>query len=352
MSGLTTDKGRRSEAQPLNSDPAAPLLRVEKLRVEYPGSGWRSESFVAVDGVSFTINPGETVGLVGESGSGKSTIGRAILGLTPVAGGSVEFAGHDITHRDAKTQKAVSRHMQVIFQDPYSSLNPARTVGRTMTEPLEIQQNIKNREAASIVAELLNSVGLPEDASDRYPPSFSGGQRQRIAIARSLSIQPELIICDEAVSALDLVTRAQVLNLLDALQQEHGFAYLFIAHDLPIVTHVSQRTIVLYRGRIMEQGPAKEIYENPLHPYSQMLLAAVPVPDPNLQRERRTARRTTTVSTGKAKPAPVNGCPFAPRCPHAMDVCWTERPPVATVGPASVECHLYSTKTKENQKGK
>jgi len=327
-----------------------PLLSVTDLRVEYPGVGFRAAPFVAVDGVSFEVQPGETVGLVGESGSGKSTVGRAILGLAPAASGKIVFGGHDITHRTAKIQKSVSRYLQVIFQDPYSSLNPARTVGRTMTEPLEIQGGLTKDSAISTVSELLNSVGLPEDASDRYPPSFSGGQRQRIAIARSLSIQPQLIICDEAVSALDLVTRAQVLNLLDDLQQEHAFGYLFIAHDLPIVTHVSQRTLVLYRGRIMEQGPAAEVHTNPLHPYSQMLLAAVPVANPTVQRQRRNERRATSISTGQAKSAPLDGCPFAPRCPKAMDPCWTSRPAAVRVEQRIVECHLYSPSVN-NQKG-
>lgn len=328
-----------------------PLLEVEDLSVAYPGTGWRSKPFVAVDGVSFRVSAGETVGLVGESGSGKSTIGRAILGLTPVAGGRIAFRGHEITKRDIRSQKKVSRHLQVIFQDPYSSLNPARTVGKTMTEPLEVQGGLARQEAIATVADLLSQVSLPEDAADRYPPSFSGGQRQRIAIARSLSIKPQLIICDEAVSALDLVTRAQVLNLLDDLQQEHGFAYLFIAHDLPIVTHVSQRTIVLYRGRIMEQGPAAAVHEDPLHPYSQMLLAAVPVPNPAAQKVRRAERRANSISTGQAKPAPAEGCPFAPRCPKAMDVCWNTRPAVAGVGERLVECHLYTPKPEETKKG-
>lgn len=331
---------------------AESLLSVRDLRVEYPGVGWGARPFVAVDGVTFEVRRGETVGLVGESGSGKSTIGRAILGLTPAAGGSISFGGHDITGRNAKVQREISKHLQVIFQDPYSSLNPARTVGKTMTEPLEIQGGLTKDRAIATVSELLASVGLPEDAPDRYPPSFSGGQRQRIAIARSLSIRPQLIICDEAVSALDLVTRAQILNLLDDLQTEHGFAYLFIAHDLPIVTHVSQRTLVLYRGRIMEQGPAREIHDNPLHPYSQMLLAAVPVPDPAVQKERRTARRAMSISTGQAKPAPVDGCPFAPRCPKVMDVCWTNRPPAVSVRERLIECHLFGPDTPNNKKGK
>ena len=331
-----------------------PLLSVKDLKVTYPGVGWRAAPFVAVDGVSFEVAPGETVGLVGESGSGKSTIGRAILGLTPVAAGEIRFGGHDITARNAATQRNVAKHLQVIFQDPYSSLNPARTVGKTMTEPLEIQGGLSKNSAISTVSELLSAVGLPEDAADRYPPSFSGGQRQRIAIARSLSIQPQLIICDEAVSALDLVTRAQVLNLLNDLQTEHGFAYLFIAHDLPIVTHVSQRTLVLYRGRIMEQGPAGAVHSEPLHPYSQMLLAAVPVPNPEIQRARRESRRAISISTGQTRPAPLNGCPFAPRCPKAMDVCWSERPPAVTVGDRIVECHLYTPAAGDpngNQKG-
>ncbi|MCV2394387.1 ATP-binding cassette domain-containing protein [Actinotalea sp. M2MS4P-6] len=317
------------------------LLKVEDLRVEYPGTGWRSAPFRAVDGVSFEIRRGETVGLVGESGSGKSTIGRAVLGLLEPAGGRIEFGGHDVTHRDRATQRQVSRRLQAIFQDPYSSLNPARTVGRTMVEPLEVQGGAARAGAVEKVASLLADVGLPEDSTDRYPPSFSGGQRQRIAIARSLSISPQLIICDEAVSALDLVTRAQVLNLLGDLQRERGFAYLFIAHDLPIVTYVSQRTVVLYRGRIMEQGPARAVHESPLHPYTQMLLAAVPVPDPAVQRVRRARRRATAVSTGTAAQPPAEGCPFAPRCPKVMSRCWTQRPEAVPVGEQVVECHLF-----------
>ena len=318
-----------------------PLLTVTDLRVEFPRKGWRATPFVAVDGVNFTIEPGQTVGLVGESGSGKSTIGRAILGLVDVAAGQIDFHGHDITQRSRSVRKEVSRHLQSIFQDPYSSLNPARTVGLTMTEPIEIQGGLTRADAIETVSRLLVDVGLPDDAPDRYPQSFSGGQRQRIAIARALSITPKLIVCDEAVSALDLVTRAQVLNLLEDLQTQQGFAYLFIAHDLAVVTHVAQRTMVLYRGRIMEQGPARSVHKEPLHPYTQMLLAAVPVPDPVAQRERRGARRANTVSTGEARPAPAEGCPFAPRCTQAMDHCWTQRPAPVEVDERIVECHLY-----------
>lgn len=324
-----------------------PELVVEHLRVEYPVAGQRGKTFAAVDDVSFEILPGQTVGLVGESGSGKSTIGRAILGLAPVAGGKIVFHGHDVTQRTRATQRELAQHLQVIFQDPYSSLNPARTVGRTMTEPLEVKAGLSRTDADEVVRDLLESVGLPDDSPNRYPPSFSGGQRQRIAIARSLSVKPALIICDEAVSALDLVTRAQVLNLLHDLQVEHGFAYLFIAHDVPIVTYVSQRTVVLYRGRIMEQGPALEVHQNPLHPYTQTLLAAVPVTDPERQRERRRERRSVAVSTGEAKPPPAVGCPFAPRCPQVMSRCWEERPRAATVGSRIVECHLYEPATAE-----
>jgi peptide/nickel transport system ATP-binding protein len=318
-----------------------PLLSVENLRVEYPIKGWGAKPFVAVDDVSFQIMPGETLGLVGESGSGKSTIGRAILGLSPVAKGRIRFGEHDITRRTRAIQREVSKYLQVIFQDPYSSLNPARTIGKTMTEPLEVQGGLAKQAAQQVIADLLAAVGLPEDSTDRYPPSFSGGQRQRIAIARSLSVKPRLIICDEAVSALDLVTRAQVLNLLADLQTQHSFAYLFIAHDLPIVTHVSQRTVVLYRGRIMEQGPAMAVHSDPLHPYSQALLAAVTVVDPIEQGRRRALRRATMVTTGQAKQPPLNGCPFAPRCPKSMDVCWSLRPSPVTVGTRTLECHLF-----------
>lgn len=319
-----------------------PLLEVTDLRVEFPQRTRRSGSMRAVDGVSFSMAPGETLGLVGESGSGKSTVGRAVLGLLTPTGGTIRLAGQDITGHRAGASAKIARLMQVVFQDPFGSLNPSRTIGKTLTEPLEVQRQMTAEQSVAEVQRLLDSVRLPKDAAARYPHGFSGGQRQRIAIARALATSPELVICDEAVSALDLVTRAQVLNLLTKLQRETGVSLLFIAHDLPIVSHLARRTAVLYRGRIMEQGPAEEIHHRPLHPYTRALLAAVPVTVPELQRERRQARSAAVAaSTANAKEPPAEGCPFAPRCLDAADVCWSERPADTGVGPVTVACHLY-----------
>jgi oligopeptide/dipeptide ABC transporter ATP-binding protein len=321
---------------------AEPLLEVRDLRVEFPVHGRRSGPLRAVDGTSFSIASGETLGLVGESGSGKSTIGRAILGLVTPTAGTIRLAGQDITGHRAGASARIARMMQVVFQDPFGSLNPSRTIGKTLAEPLEVQRQMTGRQSLAEVQRLLDSVGLPKDAAARYPHGFSGGQRQRIAIARAVATSPQLVICDEAVSALDLVTRAQVLNLLTELQQEIGLSYLFIAHDLPIVSHVSRRTAVLYRGRIMEQGPAEEIHLRPLHPYTRALLAAVPVPEPELQSARRQLRSAAvSTTTANAGQAPVDGCPFAPRCLRAADVCWSTRPADTVAGPVTVACHLY-----------
>jgi len=322
--------------------PQGPLLEVKDLRVEFPLHGRGSGTLRAVDGVSFAIAPGETLGLVGESGSGKSTIGRAVLGLLTPTAGTIRLAGQDITGHRAGASARIARLMQVVFQDPFGSLNPSRTIGKTLTEPLEVQRKMTAEQSLAEVRRLLDEVGLPKDAATRYPHGFSGGQRQRIAIARAVSTSPELVICDEAVSALDLVTRAQVLNLLAGLQQELGVSYLFIAHDLPIVSHVSRRTVVLYHGRVMEQGPAEMIHLRPLHPYTRALLAAVPVAVPELQRERRQLRTAAVATTtANAKQAPAEGCPFAPRCPHAADVCWSARPADTVLGPVTVACHMY-----------
>lgn len=319
-----------------------PILEVSNLTVTYRVRGQRGVSFNAVDGVTLKINPGETLGLVGESGSGKSTIGRAILGLVEPSGGSVSLGGVDITGVRAGSSSRIAKLLQVVFQDPFGSLNPARTIGDTLAEPLEVQRRVSAQDGLNEITRLLDSVGLPRDAAGRYPHGFSGGQRQRIAIARALSTSPELIICDEAVSALDLVTRAQVLNLLAKLQADTGVAFLFIAHDLPIVTHVSHRTAVLYRGRIMEQGPAEAVNDVPLHPYTKALLAAVPVANPVEQANRRRLRAdVVAASTANAKDAPTVGCPFAPRCPTASDVCWTSRPRDIEMGERAVACHMF-----------
>jgi oligopeptide/dipeptide ABC transporter ATP-binding protein len=334
-----------------NTSAAASLLTVTDLKVDYKRPGWRTPPVKAVDTVSFSMAPHETVGLVGESGSGKSTIGRAILGLAPISAGQVTLAGHDITHVKAGDRKNVASDLQVIFQDPYGSLNPARTIGKTLAEPLEVSA-AATKEALGEIRSLLSKVRLPEDAADRYPHAFSGGQRQRVAIARALAINPKLIVCDEAISALDVVTQAQVLNLLKELQRETGVAFLFIAHNLPVVSYFSDRVLVLYRGRIMEAGPAEGIHHRPAHPYSQALRAAVPVPDVAQQRAlRRQRQETVRVTTAQAKAAPVEGCPFAPRCPFVADVCWSKRPIEAPFQDRKVACHVFDPASGHPQAG-
>ncbi|HVW18486.1 MAG TPA: oligopeptide/dipeptide ABC transporter ATP-binding protein [Solirubrobacteraceae bacterium] len=318
------------------------LLEVSDLVVEFPQRGWRRAPFRAVDGVSFDVREAETVGLVGESGSGKSTIGRAILGLTPVAAGAIRYAGTDIANATARARRRLASELQVIFQDPYSSLDPLRTVGESVGEPLAAHTRLGTAEIRERVGRILEQVGLPDDAQRRYPRAFSGGQRQRIAIARALTVQPRLLICDEPISALDLSTQAQVLNLLGDLQAQLGVAYLFIAHNLDVVRHLSSRVVVLYRGRIMESGPAPEISASPLHPYSRALWAASPVADPERQARRRRDRAAAVrSSTTAAGVAPLDGCPFTPRCPHAHDVCLRRRPADTPVGERVIACHLF-----------
>jgi oligopeptide/dipeptide ABC transporter ATP-binding protein len=336
----------------MSTKTGTPLLAVTDLHVRYKRPGFRAPAVKAVDGVSFTMAEHETVGLVGESGSGKSTIGRALLGLAPISGGQITLNGSDITHSKAGDRKHIASDLQVVFQDPYGSLNPARTVGRTLAEPLEVAGDLNRSSALDRIRELLTTVRLPEDAADRYPNAFSGGQRQRIAIARALAIRPKLIICDEAISALDVVTQAQVLNLLRELQRETGVGYLFIAHNLPVVSYFSDRVLVLYRGRIMESGPAAAIHDRPAHPYSQALRAAVPVPDAAEQRILRRQRQDVVrVTTAQAKPAPDEGCPFAPRCPHVADVCWTKRPIDAPFEDRQVACHVFDPASGHPQAG-
>jgi oligopeptide/dipeptide ABC transporter ATP-binding protein len=294
----------------------------------------------AVDGVSLAVEPGETVGLVGESGSGKTTIGRAILGLTPIKDGVVSFSGEDITHASYRRRRLLSKDLQVVFQDPYSSLNPTRTIGQTLSETLRVQGALSRSVLETRVKEMLHRVGLPEDAAKRYPAHFSGGQRQRVAIARALIAQPQLVICDEPTSSLDLSVQAQVLNLLRELQADLGVSYLFITHDLPVVRHLSHRIIVLYRGRIMEQGDASGLYRNPLHPYTQMLLDAAPVPEPAQQRRRRELRLASTNDT--SVPILDEACPFAQRCPYSVARCYSSRPPLEPTHTGSlVACHRW-----------
>lgn len=268
----------------------AALLTVDDLVVEYPGKGFRAQPFRALKGVSLDILPGETVGLVGESGSGKTTLGRAVLGLAPVTGGTVTYDGRDISHLGRAQRRALSSEIQVVFQDPYSSLNPSMTIEQILAEPLTAS-GVAGSEARSRVRDLLDQVGLPSDARTRLPREFSGGQRQRIAIARALALRPKLIVCDEPVSALDLSTQARVLDLFIEIQNRTGVAYLFVTHDLAVVRHISHRVAVMYKGEIVETGPAERVTSHPEHPYTQRLFMAAPVPDPDRQEERRTARR-------------------------------------------------------------
>ncbi|MGW0585234.1 ATP-binding cassette domain-containing protein, partial [Streptomyces sp. NPDC002920] len=267
-----------------------PLLDVSDLRVAYPGRGFRARPVEILHGVSLTAHQGETLGIVGESGSGKTTIGRAVLGLVKPSGGRVLFAGEDITHVAGKERRTLARDIQVVFQDPYTSLNPSLTVGDILSEPLVVQ-GAKSRDARARVRELLDQVGLPKDASERLPNEFSGGQRQRVAIARALAPEPKLIVCDEPVSALDLSTQARVLDLFIDIQRRTGVAYLFVSHDLGVVRHVSHRVSVVYQGDIVETGPAGLVTSTPEHPYTQRLLLAAPVTDPVEQARRRTERR-------------------------------------------------------------
>jgi peptide/nickel transport system ATP-binding protein len=267
----------------------APLLDVKDLVVEYPGKGFRAKPFRALKGVSLDIRPGETVGLVGESGSGKTTLGRSLLGLAPVTEGSVRYAGRDIGHLSRGERRELSSEIQVVFQDPYSSLNPAMTIEQILSEPLTAR-GTSAREAKTRVRDLLDRVGLPDGARSRLPREFSGGQRQRIAIARALALDPKLIVCDEPVSALDLSTQARVLDLFIEIQERTGVAYLFITHDLAVVRHISHRVAVMYRGEIVENGDGDQVTSHPQHPYTQRLFMAAPLPDPDKQEQRRHER--------------------------------------------------------------
>ena len=266
------------------------LLSVRDLDVSYPVKGLRKPPFRALRGVTLDVKPGETVGLVGESGSGKTTLGRAVLGLAPVTAGGIEFAGRDIAQLSRRARRALSAEIQVVFQDPYSSLNPSLTVGEILSEPLRVRK-VAAAEARDRVGQLLDKVGLPADTAARLPREFSGGQRQRIAIARALALDPALIVCDEPVSALDLTTQARILDLFIEIQERTGVAYLFISHDLAVVRHISHRVAVMYRGEIVESGTAEKVTSDPEHPYTQRLLLAAPVSDPVRQEQRRADRR-------------------------------------------------------------
>jgi oligopeptide transport system ATP-binding protein len=283
----------------------------------------------AVDGVSFDIAAGETLGLVGESGSGKTTIGRMLLHLLPATGGSIRYNGAEITTMRSNDIRRLRRQIQIIFQDPYASLNPRMTIGEIIGEPLRIHGIATGKATQERIQELLRLVGLRPYSANRYPHEFSGGQRQRIGIARALAVDPKFIVCDEPVSALDVSIQAQVINLLEDLQQQLGLTYLFIAHDLSVVRHISTRVAVMYVGKIVELSSRDDLYERPLHPYTQALLSAIPIPDPSAER-----RRKRIVLTGDI-PSPVDppsGCRFHTRCPLAFERCRVEDPAFTDYG--------------------
>ena len=291
----------------------------------------------AVDGVDFTIRRGETLGLVGESGSGKTTTGRVVLRLLPATKGEVLFEGRDVQALGREEIRKLRKEMQIIFQDPYASLNPRMTIGDIVGEPLRIHHLARGKDAEARVQELLRLVGLQPYHANRYPHEFSGGQRQRIGIARALAVNPKFIVADEPVSALDVSIQAQVINLLQDLQAQLGLTYLFIAHDLSVVRHISTRVAVMYVGKIVEIADRDDLYENPLHPYTQALLSAIPIPDPSVE-----SRRKRIIISGDI-PSPVNppsGCRFHTRCPVAFDRCKIEVPPLKTYAPNHVAaCH-------------
>jgi oligopeptide transport system ATP-binding protein len=318
-----------------------PFLRVTDLSVHFPiqqGLFARAKAHVkAVNGVSFALAAGETLGLVGESGCGKSTLGRAVVRLIEPTAGEVVFRGENITKLHGAELRTRRRGFQMIFQDPYGSLNPRMTADQIIGEALDIYGLASNADARhGRITELLEAVGLNEAHSQRYPHEFSGGQRQRIGIARALAVEPKLIVCDEPVSALDVSVQAQIINLLQDLQQQRGLAYLFVAHDLAVVEHISRRILVMYLGRVAELGDTKAIVRAPKHPYTQALISAVPVVNPSSKRQR-------IVLSGDV-PSPIDpprGCPFHPRCPLAIDRCRLEEPAIRELAPSHwAACHL------------
>lgn len=318
-----------------------PILKVEGLKTYFPVGGGlfgKKQVVKAVNDVSFEVMEHETFGLVGESGCGKSTLGRTLVKIYEPTEGKIEFMGKDITKLNGSEMQDFRRNVQMIFQDPYASLNPRMTVGEIIREPMEIHNIGTPKERDEKVASLLETVGLKPDHVRRYPHEFSGGQRQRISIARTLALDPKFIVCDEPISALDVSIQAQIINLLERIQRERGISYLFIAHDLGAVKHISNRIGAMYLGSLVEIGSSDDLYHHPLHPYTQALLASIPIPDPKRMRERKKEEINGEI------PSPLDipsGCPFRTRCPYATERCVQEKPQLRQVGNSKVACHLY-----------
>lgn len=322
---------------------SSPLLTVTGLKKHFPITSpglfkRQTGSVKAVDGISLEVFPGETLGLVGESGCGKSTAGRSILRLLEPTDGQITFNGQDITAAKKKDLVKLRREMQMIFQDPYSSLNPRHTVGAIIGAPFSVQGVKPEGGVRKTVQDLMARVGLNPEHYNRYPNEFSGGQRQRIGIARAIALRPKLIVCDEPVSALDVSIQAQVLNLLDDIQKEFGISYIFVAHDLSVVRHISDRVAVMYLGKIMESAPQEELYSKPRHPYTHALLSAVPVADPDIERKRE----RIIISGDLPSPSnPPSGCVFRTRCWKAQDLCATQEPQLVEITPGhKLACHF------------
>ncbi len=319
--------------------PNPSLLKLINLSKEFDlGHGKRLR---ALQNINLEVKKGETLGIVGESGCGKSTLGRTIMRLYEPTSGQIIFKNEDISHLSGNKIKPLRRHLQMIFQDPFASLNPRLTVAEIISEALEIHNLYPPEKRRARILELLQTVGLLEHHYHRYPHEFSGGQRQRIGIARALAVQPELVVCDEPVSALDVSIQAQIINLLQDLQEKYHLTYLFIAHDLAVVRHISDRIAVMYLGHIVELAPSEELYERPLHPYTQSLLSAIPLPNPEMERQReRIVLKGDPPSPLKVAP----GCPFASRCPKAFDRCHREAPQLKEIHPNHItSCHLFDT---------